>query len=74
VLELDELPRSQVRTLRSQFFLDDAMRKYRARMLTTAIAKIAASEKSITGPRFGTVPMTTKMQNITLKTSLFFAA
>ena len=38
-------------------------------MFTTAMAKIAASEKSITGPRLAAAPITTKMQKITLKTS-----
>ena len=33
------------------------------------MAKIAASEKSITGPRFAAAPMTTKMQKMTLNTS-----
>ena len=40
-------------------------------MLTTAMAKIAASEKSMTGPRLAAAPMTTKMQKITLKASSF---
>ncbi len=33
-------------------------------MFTTAIAKIAASEKSITGPRLAAAPITIKMQKI----------
>ncbi len=38
-------------------------------MLTTAMAKIAASEKSMTGPRLAAAPMTMKMQKMILKTS-----
>ena len=38
-------------------------------MFTTAMAKIAASEKSITGPRLAAAPITTKMQKMILKIS-----
>ena len=41
-------------------------------MLTTAIAKIAASEKSMTGPRLAAAPITMKMQKMTLKVSSEF--
>ena len=48
------------------------MRKYNAKMFTTAIAKIAASEKSITGPRLAAAPMTMKTQKIDLNVNSDF--
>jgi hypothetical protein len=38
-------------------------------MLTTAIANVAASEMSITGPRLAAAPITIKIQKMILKVS-----